>query len=177
MSLGPKEAVVKLTLGGVLADEFYARYTRAVIHAMNRTASWLETLDLDFPEATGTLKRSLEVKTDLYGQEKSITFQITTPYARYILETGREPGRRPPWDDPKYGIKQWAMIKGIPLRKARAWWWKWSKHRKVYRGPKGQLTGWWSEKLVQLRYVLERELQVALEAAGFSRQDVQVTYS
>lgn len=173
MSLGPREATVKLTLGGVVADEFYIRYTRAIVQAMQASARWLEDLELEIPKTTEDLRRSFEVTTDLYGQEKTLTVQVTRPYAKYVLEFGREPGRRPPWDK----IREWAAIKGVPLKKARAWWWKHGRTGKAYRGPKGSLFRWWSTHMNQLKYVLERELKAHLEAAGFSLQDVQVTYS
>jgi hypothetical protein len=173
MSLGPKEATVKLMIGGVLSADFYAKYQRAVIQAMDRTADWLQALQAEIPVASRELKQSLQVETDLYGQEKTIKFQITRPYAQYVLEFGRKRGKRPPWHE----IRQWAQLKGVPLRQARAWWWNHGREGKHYRGPKGSLFHWWSEHLLQLRYILERELKTALTAAGFSLHDVKVEYS
>jgi len=138
---------------------------------------WLETLKLDIPQATGDLRRAFQVESDLYGQTKTFKFGVYTPYAEFVLEFGRQTGRRPPWDDPKYGIKQWAMIKGIPLRKARAWWWRYSRRRRIYRSPRGKsLLAWWSEQVIQCKYVLERELKAHLQAAGFNMQDVRVSF-
>lgn len=173
MSLGPREATVKLTLGGVVADEFYARYQRAVVQAINRVLQQARDLEADIPQATGDLRRAFTIESNLYGQEKTFKLSVNSRYAEYLLETGRKPGTRPPWNK----VKEWAQIKGVDLRQARAWWWAFSKQAKQYKSPSGtSLRRWWSTNMMQLKFNLERELKVALTTAGFSPQDVQVTW-
>lgn len=173
MSLGPAVGGVQILVGGIPSDEAAELYERAVIQAIEKVELFLAHKKEDLPDATGTLRSRYQVTKNLYGATKSISLKIDAPYAKYVLQFGRQAGKRPKWS----AVRTWAIAKGINLRKARAWWWKHSHKSKSYRSPRGKsLRIWWSHTIMQFRVLFQNELKRALFSVGFDPKQVDITF-
>ena len=169
--LEPEILEIKLTIGSLPDKEAEYRLERVLLEAITAAKAQFQLFELEIPRATGDLRSDFKVRTRSYGKTKSIEVEIDNPYAEYVLEFGRKAGKRPPWES----VRTWALAKGVPVRKARAWWFSKGGRAKRYRSPQNQdLTGWWSRKKEQMKVMMHHQLQNKLRAAGFPQDQFRI---
>jgi hypothetical protein len=172
MSLAESISTLNIKIAGIPLDTADLDLERVLIRTIQIMEQYANQFISEIPKASGSLRSSFKVETSIYG-EKSITIDISSPYAQYVLEFGRIGGTRPPWDR----VKTWAITKGVPIAKARAWWYSKGADPKDYKSPSGRsLKGWWTRKTEQFKQRFRVELNRQLQTAGFDLNQISLRF-
>ena len=156
---------ITFTLSGVEGAEAEARLRDVQINTYRWAKRQADFFTRDIPEATGDLIDSFYIDVHAQRIPPVIELGFRADHAIYVMETGRQPGKRPRWE----WIKRWAKARGVDEDIAWRWYWGKSAGAKTYTSPRGRsLQGWWSRTVQQFKQIVKRELRYQLKQAGFT---------